>query len=183
MSKTLFVLIDQSQQSTRLPIFDLTAIHCALQDQGLSLPTVHLAQNGIKEGSYITTPSFEFQTISNIVFRNAAHSGFGASTGQTPAQVPQSMHSSLLITYLPSFSEIQLTGHSSAHAPQAMQSSVITYAIFSTSLPFDTRLHVNGIVPAMAPDCRETALITNRDFTQPYCSTENFKRKAFCKNL
>ncbi len=44
------------------------------------------------------------------------------------------MHSSALITYLPSPSLIALTGQPSAHAPHIMQSSLITYAISITSL-------------------------------------------------
>ena len=58
-----------------------------------------------------------------------AYSATGASTGQVAAQEPQSMQSSLLISYFPSFSLIASTGHSAAHAPQPMQASVITYAI------------------------------------------------------
>ena len=58
-----------------------------------------------------------------------SQSAWGASTGQTLAHVPQSMHSSASITYFPSFSEIQLTGHSLSQEPQAMQSSEILYAI------------------------------------------------------
>lgn len=57
------------------------------------------------------------------------YSATGASTGQAAAQEPQSMQSSLLISYFPSFSLIASTGHSAAHAPQPMQASVITYAI------------------------------------------------------
>jgi hypothetical protein len=51
--------------------------------------------------------------------------GWGAPTGQTEAQAPQSMHSSAEMTYFPSFSEIAFTGHSDAQAPQAMHSSEI----------------------------------------------------------
>ena len=43
------------------------------------------------------------------------------------------MHSSALIIYLPSPSVMQLQGQTSAHAPQAMQSSVILKAISVTS--------------------------------------------------
>ena len=63
-----------------------------------------------------------------------AYSSDGAPTGQTSAQEPQLMHSSALITYLPSPSLIALTGQPSAHAPHIMQSSLITYAISITSL-------------------------------------------------
>lgn len=53
----------------------------------------------------------------------------GASTGQTFAHAPHSMHSSGFITYLSSPALMQLTGHSGSHAPQLMQASVILYAI------------------------------------------------------
>ena len=53
----------------------------------------------------------------------------GALTGHVSAQAPHSMHSSALISYLPSFSEIASTGHSAAQAPQAMHSSEILYAM------------------------------------------------------
>ena len=48
--------------------------------------------------------------------------------GQTLAQVPHSVQASGLIEYF-SPSEIAPTGHSSIHVPQAIQSSLITYAI------------------------------------------------------
>ena len=51
-----------------------------------------------------------------------------ASLGQTLAQVPHSVQASGLIEYF-SPSEIAPTGHSSIHVPQAIQSSLITYAI------------------------------------------------------
>jgi hypothetical protein len=57
------------------------------------------------------------------------YSSFGAPTGQTPAQEPQEIQVSGLISYLPSPSEIAFTGHSEAHAPQEMHSSPILYAI------------------------------------------------------
>ena len=53
------------------------------------------------------------------------YSALGASTGQAPAQAPHSIHSFASITNLPSPSEIHPTGHSPAHAPQEMQSSLI----------------------------------------------------------
>ena len=56
---------------------------------------------------------------------SADYSACGASTGQTLAQLPQSMHTSASITYLPSPSLMQETGHSAAQAPQLMQSSLI----------------------------------------------------------
>ena len=46
---------------------------------------------------------------------------WGAPTGQTPAQEPQSMQVSASITYLLSPSLIALTGHSAAQAPQLIQ--------------------------------------------------------------
>ena len=64
------------------------------------------------------------------------YSSTGAPTGQVSAQAPQLMHSSALITYLPSPSEMQETGHPSAQAPQLMHSSVILYAIFESSIKF-----------------------------------------------
>ena len=58
----------------------------------------------------------------------------GASTGQAPAHAPQEMHSSSLITYFPSTSEIALTGHSSTQVPQPTQvSRSILYAMIITS--------------------------------------------------
>lgn len=59
--------------------------------------------------------------------------GFGALTGQTLAQDPQSMQASSSITYFVSPAVMQLTGHSGSQAPQLMQSSLITYAIVSSS--------------------------------------------------
>lgn len=53
------------------------------------------------------------------------YAGLGASTGQTPAQAPHSIHSSASITYRSSPSEIQDTGHSASQAPQLIQSSLI----------------------------------------------------------
>lgn len=58
------------------------------------------------------------------------YSSTGAATGHTPAHAPQDMHSSLLITYLSEPLEIHDTGHSLSQAPQDMQLSLITYAIF-----------------------------------------------------
>lgn len=52
----------------------------------------------------------------------------GAPTGQTLAQFPQSMQADESITYI-SPSLMQLTGHSAAHAPQAMHASLILNAI------------------------------------------------------
>lgn len=57
------------------------------------------------------------------------YSAEGAPTGQTPAQAPHSIQVSASITYLPSPSEIALTGHSASQAPQLMHSSLITYAM------------------------------------------------------
>jgi len=55
--------------------------------------------------------------------------GWGAPTGQTFAQEPQSMQAPSSITYFVSPAEMQLTGHSGSQAPQLMQSSLITYAM------------------------------------------------------
>jgi hypothetical protein len=62
------------------------------------------------------------------------YSSAGAPTGQASAQAPQLMHSSALITYLPSPSEMQETGQPSAQAPQLMHSSEILYAIGMSSV-------------------------------------------------
>jgi hypothetical protein len=52
-------------------------------------------------------------------------------TGQFASQVPQSTHSSALMTYTPSASEMQSTGQLSLHAPQPVQTSLlILNAIF-----------------------------------------------------
>jgi hypothetical protein len=72
------------------------------------------------------TPCGDHRAFSFFFFN---YSALGASTGQAPAQEPQSMQASASITYFPSPSEIASTGHSLAHAPQAMQSSLIMYAI------------------------------------------------------
>ena len=64
----------------------------------------------------------------NYAVRNYS-SRAGAPTGQTPAHAPHSMQVSASISNLPSPSEIALTGHSAAQAPQEMQSSEILYAI------------------------------------------------------
>lgn len=60
--------------------------------------------------------------------------GFGASTGQTEAQAPQSIQSSASITNLSSPSLIAETVHSPSHAPQLMHSELITYAMYTISL-------------------------------------------------
>lgn len=65
-----------------------------------------------------------------------------ASVGHAAAQVPQSTHSSALITYFPSPSLIAPTGHSPSQVPQLTQSSEITYAIVVTSLLFSQGLIV-----------------------------------------
>jgi hypothetical protein len=57
------------------------------------------------------------------------YSSAGASTGQASAHAPHSMHSSALISYLPSTSTIALTGQASTQEPQAMQASEILYAM------------------------------------------------------
>ena len=61
------------------------------------------------------------------------------------------------ISYLPSPSEIALTGHASAHAPQEMQASVILYAITEHLHVFDTyilaQIHENA-----RTNCFQTAV-------------------------
>jgi hypothetical protein len=57
------------------------------------------------------------------------YSSAGAPTGHASAQEPQLTHSSALITYLPSPSEMQPVGQASWQAPQLMHSSEILYAI------------------------------------------------------
>lgn len=69
---------------------------------------------------------------------------WGASTGQVLAQAPHSMHSSALMTYLPSPAEMASTGHSLSQAPHSTQASVITYAI-GVHLP----LIVGAILPSI----------------------------------
>lgn len=65
------------------------------------------------------------------------------------------------ITYLPSPSEIALTGHASAHAPQEMQASVIVYAITGHLHIFDTyilaqiRKNARTKCSQRAPVCRK----------------------------
>ena len=69
------------------------------------------------------------------------HSALGASTGQASAQVPQSMHLSSTISYLPSPSTIASVGQFSAQAPQEMQSSLILYAMIYSSVLFNFTDH------------------------------------------
>jgi hypothetical protein len=60
--------------------------------------------------------------------------GLGASTGQTPAQAPQSVQSAASMTKISSPSLIAETGHSPSQAPQLMHSELITYAMYN--IPF-----------------------------------------------
>lgn len=60
-------------------------------------------------------------------------SSTGASTGQTPAQVPHPIQADASITYLSSPCEIHPTGQFAAHAPQLIHFSVILYAILFTT--------------------------------------------------
>ena len=53
------------------------------------------------------------------------YSGWGASTGQTPAQEPHSIQVFASITYLSSPEDIHSTGHSASQAPQLIQASFI----------------------------------------------------------
>jgi hypothetical protein len=53
------------------------------------------------------------------------YSGFGASTGQTVAHAPQSIHFSGSITYLSAPALIASVGHSGSQAPQLIHSSLI----------------------------------------------------------
>ena len=64
------------------------------------------------------------------------YSSSGASTGQTPAHVPQPMHEFASIMYLSSPCDMHSTGHSAAQAPQDIHLSVILYAMFSPPLKF-----------------------------------------------
>ena len=64
---------------------------------------------------------------------HSIYSSSGASTGQTPAQVPHPIHCAGSILYLSSPSVIQPTGHSAAHAPHLIHFSVILYAMSFTT--------------------------------------------------
>ena len=65
-------------------------------------------------------------------------SSTGASTGQTPAHVPQPMHAAASISKQFSPCDIHPTGHSAAQAPQLIHfSQSILYAIIITTLPFE----------------------------------------------
>lgn len=77
---------------------------------------------------------FRKTKIQKLPFRNRSpansqnqnwSSGFGASTGQTPEQVPQPMQSFGFITYLLSPFFMHETGHDAAQAPQLIHSSPI----------------------------------------------------------
>lgn len=74
----------------------------------------------------------------------------GAPTGQVSAHAPHSVQVSASITYFPSPSEIALTGHSASHAPQEMQSSFITYAIWKHLL---LKLHLYCIIVQKKSNC------------------------------
>ena len=63
-----------------------------------------------------------------------AYASTGAFTGHTPAQAPQEIHSSSLITYFESPAAIHETGHSLSQAPQLIHSSLIEYAKSFTPL-------------------------------------------------
>lgn len=57
-----------------------------------------------------------------------------APVGQTPAQVPQSMHFPASMLYCESPWEIAPTGHSGSQVPQLTHESLITYAIITPLL-------------------------------------------------
>ena len=61
-----------------------------------------------------------------------------APTGQPSSHAPQSMHSSGLMTNLPSPSAIALTGQVSAHAPQLIHSSLISLGIVVLLVRFNS---------------------------------------------
>ena len=56
-----------------------------------------------------------------------------APTGHCPAQEPQSIQASGLISNLPSPAEIAPTGHCPSQEPQLMQESPIQYAMILSS--------------------------------------------------
>jgi len=68
--------------------------------------------------------------------------GFGASTGQTAAQDPQSTQSSASMTNLSSPSLIAETVHSPSQAPQLMHSELITYAMYNIPLFLDFGINI-----------------------------------------
>ncbi len=57
-----------------------------------------------------------------------------APVGQTPAQVPQSMHFPASMLYCESPWEIAPTGHSGSQVPQLTHESLITYAMITPLL-------------------------------------------------
>jgi hypothetical protein len=65
---------------------------------------------------------------------NNPYSAAMASTGQTPAQEPQSLHLPGSIQRRLSFSEIASVGHSLSQEPQLTHASLILYAISYLSL-------------------------------------------------
>jgi hypothetical protein len=71
-----------------------------------------------------------YERFPSTVFLRTRYA-LGASTGQTPAQAPQSMQVSGSIAYLPSSLTLMApTGHSPSQVPQPMQVSLsIVYAI------------------------------------------------------
>ena len=71
--------------------------------------------------------SSRINTVTRLCF--SFYSCSGAETGQTPAQLPHSMHSAAFISYFESPSLIQDTGQEAAQAPHLMQASLILYAI------------------------------------------------------
>jgi hypothetical protein len=78
-------------------------------------------KNNQKKGKGLSLASF-FHGLS-------LYSAAIASTGQTPAQVPQSVHFAGSIQRRLSFSEIASTGHSLSQEPQLIHSSLTLYAI------------------------------------------------------
>ena len=118
--------------------------------------TVQLAEKALLKRKY----TYKKQKLPDLTTREFSsksnYASEGAPTGQVPAQAPQLTQVSASITYLPSPSEIAFTGHPSAQAPQAMQSSEITYAMLNY-------LHIS-IVPVL-PDER----LRQRTHSVPLC--------------
>jgi hypothetical protein len=91
----------------------------------------------------IKRPSKKITSPGHFIIQN--YFCCGASTGHTFAHAPHSIQASSSITYLESPADMHDTGHSASQAPQLMQSSVIKYAIISTSqLKYIGNQHINN---------------------------------------
>ena len=86
-----------------------------------------------------------------------------APVGQTPAQVPQSMHFPASMLYCESPWEIAPTGHSGSQVPQLTQESLITYAMITPLLSISVNV--------------STGYVSCRSLSKIYYLAVSFTRK------